>query len=152
MRALTYSTLIGLLLVATGLRPGEAFRLDRSDVDLVNGIFSIRESKFGKSRFGPESPVATNRNARSRWAGIPTKAFTQKARVRDAPKVYKPRARSLLDDGLFQPTIAQVRLVYKTMPLTVSRLSFRTSKTLQNTYHLIHPIAFMTGQIGSTDF
>jgi site-specific recombinase XerD len=52
MRALTYSTLIGLL-VATGLRPGEAFRLDRTDVDLVSGILSIRESKFGKSRFVP---------------------------------------------------------------------------------------------------
>ncbi|SAL07523.1 integrase family protein [Caballeronia calidae] len=46
MRALTYSTLIGLL-AATGLRPGEALRLDRSDVDLVSGILSIRESKFG---------------------------------------------------------------------------------------------------------
>lgn len=52
LRALTYSTLIGLL-VATGLRPGEAIRLDRSDVDLVNGILAIRESKFGKSRFVP---------------------------------------------------------------------------------------------------
>ncbi|MEM5439370.1 tyrosine-type recombinase/integrase [Paraburkholderia diazotrophica] len=52
MRALTYSTLIGLL-VATSLRPGEALRLDRSDVDLVSGILSIRESKFGKSRFVP---------------------------------------------------------------------------------------------------
>jgi len=52
MRALTYSTLIGLL-VASGLRPSEAIGLDRSDVDLVNGILSIRESKFGKSRFVP---------------------------------------------------------------------------------------------------
>ncbi len=52
LRALTYSTLIGLL-VATGLRPGEAIRLDRCDVDLVNGILAIRESKFGKSRFVP---------------------------------------------------------------------------------------------------
>jgi len=52
LRALTYSTLIGLL-VATGLRPGEAFALDRSDVDLVSGILSIRETKFGKSRFVP---------------------------------------------------------------------------------------------------
>jgi len=52
IRALTYSTLIGLL-VATGLRPSEAIGLDRSDVDLVNGILSIRESKFGKSRFVP---------------------------------------------------------------------------------------------------
>jgi integrase len=52
MRALSYSTLIGLL-VATGLRPGEALRLNRSDVDLVSGILSIRESKLGKSRFVP---------------------------------------------------------------------------------------------------
>ena len=52
LRALTYTTLIGLL-VATGLRPGEALALDNSDVDLNNGILSIRQSKFGKSRFVP---------------------------------------------------------------------------------------------------
>lgn len=52
IRALSYSTLIGLL-VATGLRPSEAIGLDRSDVDLVNGILLIRDSKFGKSRFVP---------------------------------------------------------------------------------------------------
>jgi site-specific recombinase XerD len=68
MRALTYSTLIGLL-VATGLRAGEAFRLDRSDVDLVNGILFIRDSKFGKSRFVPveeSARVALERYARMR--------------------------------------------------------------------------------------
>lgn len=52
LRALTYTTLIGLL-AATGLRPGEALALDNSDVDLNNGILSIRQSKFGKSRFVP---------------------------------------------------------------------------------------------------
>jgi integrase len=52
LRALTYTTLIGLL-ASTGLRPGEALALDRSDVDLENGILSIRETKFGKSRFVP---------------------------------------------------------------------------------------------------
>ena len=50
LRALTYMTLIGLL-SATGLRPGEALALDRADVDPQNGILTIRESKFGKSRF-----------------------------------------------------------------------------------------------------
>ncbi|WP_429345648.1 tyrosine-type recombinase/integrase [Paraburkholderia sp. GAS42] len=68
MRALTYSTLIGLL-VATGLRPGEALRLNRSDVDLVSGILSIRESKFGKSRFVPveeSTRAALERYAQSR--------------------------------------------------------------------------------------
>lgn len=68
MRALTYTTLIGLL-VATGLRPGEAIRLDRTDVDLVSGILSIRESKFGKSRFVPvdeSTRAALARYAQSR--------------------------------------------------------------------------------------
>lgn len=54
LRALTYTTLIGLL-TATGLRPGEALALDRSDVDLENGILAIRQTKFGKSRFAPVS-------------------------------------------------------------------------------------------------
>ena len=54
LRALTYTTLIGLL-TATGLRPGEALALDRSDVDLDSGILAIRQTKFGKSRFVPIS-------------------------------------------------------------------------------------------------
>jgi integrase len=53
-RALTHVTLIGLL-YATGLRPAEALALDRGDVNLDNGILSIRQSKFGKSRFVPVS-------------------------------------------------------------------------------------------------
>jgi len=52
LRAHTFTTLIGLL-ATTGLRPGEVLALARSDVDLQNSILSIRESKFGKSRFVP---------------------------------------------------------------------------------------------------
>lgn len=52
LRALTSVTLIGLL-ATTGLRPGEALALDESDVNLKNGILSIRQTKFGKSRFVP---------------------------------------------------------------------------------------------------
>jgi integrase len=52
LRALTYTTLIGLL-AATGLRPGEALALDILDVDLRNGVLTIRRTKFGKSRFVP---------------------------------------------------------------------------------------------------
>ncbi len=52
LRALTYSTLLGFL-ASTGLPPGDALALDRSDVDLANGILSIRQTKFGKSRFVP---------------------------------------------------------------------------------------------------
>lgn len=68
LRALTYSTLIGLL-SATGLRPGEALALDLADVDLSNGILSIRQTKFGRSRFVPvedSTRVALERYAQQR--------------------------------------------------------------------------------------
>jgi integrase/recombinase XerD len=49
IRAATWRTLIGLLAV-TGMRQGEACRLERDDVDLEAGTLVIRDSKFGKSR------------------------------------------------------------------------------------------------------
>jgi integrase/recombinase XerD len=52
LRAATYHTLIGLLAVS-GLRIGEAIKLDRGDVDWAEGVLLIRESKFGKSRLVP---------------------------------------------------------------------------------------------------
>ena len=53
LRQATYRTLIGLLSV-TGMRVGEAIRLDRDDVDLAHGVLTVRDTKFGKSR---ELPV-----------------------------------------------------------------------------------------------
>lgn len=52
LRSATYQTLIGLL-ATTGLRIGEALRLDRYDLDHSDGMLRIRESKFGKSRLVP---------------------------------------------------------------------------------------------------
>lgn len=49
LRVLTYRTLIPLLAV-TGMRIGEAIRLDRNDLDLEAGVITVRLSKFGKSR------------------------------------------------------------------------------------------------------
>ena len=49
LRAATFRTLIGLL-ACTGLRIGEALRLDRGDVDTARGLLTVRDSKFGKSR------------------------------------------------------------------------------------------------------
>ncbi len=57
LRAATYRTLIGLLAV-TGMRMGEACRLDRDDVDLPAGTIVIPDSKFGKSRLVPLHPTA----------------------------------------------------------------------------------------------
>lgn len=52
LRAATYHTLIGLL-TTSGLRIGEAIKLDRDDIDCTEGVLHIRESKFGKSRMVP---------------------------------------------------------------------------------------------------
>ncbi len=52
LRQATFRTLLGLL-AATGLRPGEALALDIDDVNLLDGVLTVRESKFGKSRFVP---------------------------------------------------------------------------------------------------
>lgn len=49
LQAATYQTLIGLFAV-TGLRLGEAIRLDRDDVDARQRLLRILHSKFGKSR------------------------------------------------------------------------------------------------------
>ena len=58
LRTATYQTLIGLLAV-TGMRVGEAIRLDRPDADLDGGVLTIRQSKFGKSRLVPLHPATT---------------------------------------------------------------------------------------------
>lgn len=49
LRVATFQTLIGLL-ACTGLRIGEAIRLDREDFDCANRLLIVRDSKFGKSR------------------------------------------------------------------------------------------------------
>jgi site-specific recombinase XerD len=48
----TYWTLFGLLL-ATGMRIGEALTLDNKDVDLKQGVITVRDTKLNKSRILP---------------------------------------------------------------------------------------------------
>lgn len=55
LHAATHNTVIGLLAV-TGMRLGEAIRLDRSDLDPAGGTLTIRDSKFAKSRQIPLHP------------------------------------------------------------------------------------------------
>jgi integrase/recombinase XerD len=69
LRQATYRTLIGMLVV-TGMRVGDAIRLDRDDVDLAHGVLTVRETKFGKSRELPVHPSTV-------------KTLREYARVRD---------------------------------------------------------------------
>jgi integrase/recombinase XerD len=57
-KADTLATMIGLL-AATGMRVGEAISLERDDVDLVEGVITIRHAKFGKSRALPVTRSTT---------------------------------------------------------------------------------------------
>ena len=67
-RPLTYATMLGLLSV-TAMRVSEVLNLDRDDVDLTHGVVTVRDSKFGKSRYLPvheSTAQALNRYARRR--------------------------------------------------------------------------------------
>jgi integrase/recombinase XerD len=58
LRAATYQTLLGLL-VACGMRVGEALALARDDVDLIDGLVTIRHAKFDRMRLVPLHPSVT---------------------------------------------------------------------------------------------
>ena len=59
LRAATHEALFGLLAVS-GLRVGEAIGLGRDDVDLTDGLLTIREAKFNRSRLVPLHPSTTD--------------------------------------------------------------------------------------------
>ncbi len=70
LRGSTYVALLGLLAV-TGLRISEALALTLKDVDLQQGLLTIRKTKFGKTRLVPLHPSASRalcRYARQRSA------------------------------------------------------------------------------------
>lgn len=58
LKAKTYATLIGLL-YTTGMRIGEAIRLNCSDINWPQGVLTIRHAKFNKSRQLPLHPSTT---------------------------------------------------------------------------------------------
>jgi len=79
IRALTYSTLFGLIAV-TGMRINEALSLDVDDVDLVTAVLTVQQGKFGKSRLLPVSDSTRARltsyaKERDRLLGAPSKPF-----------------------------------------------------------------------------
>lgn len=101
LRAATYETLIGLL-AASGLRIGEAIKLDRSDIDWAEGVLLIRESKFGKSRLVPLHPSAMQ-------------ALTEHAELRDE---LQPRPK----EPSFFVSLTRKRLSYAVVGQTFRRL------------------------------
>lgn len=105
LRSATYVTLIGLL-AATGLRIGEAIKLDRTDVDWSSGVLLIRESKFGKSRLVPVT--ATTLQALADYTRLrdqiqqrrrPPSFFTSRTRHRLCYQAVSQAFRTVIDDS-----------------------------------------------------
>jgi integrase/recombinase XerD len=67
LRAATYETVVGLLAV-TGMRSGEVLRLDRDHLDWDEGVLTVWNSKFQKSRALPLHP--TTMEALGRYARL----------------------------------------------------------------------------------
>jgi integrase len=75
LQAATLETIVGLLF-ATGLRVGEAIRLDNVDLDADGAVLSVRGSKNGRSRIVPIDPstveaLCSYMKVRTRLAGSP---------------------------------------------------------------------------------
>jgi integrase len=79
LSAATDTTLLCLIAV-TGMRVGEAIRLERRDLDQERGLLVIRGTKFGKSRelpLHPSTVEALGRYARSRDRLLPIQYSTR---------------------------------------------------------------------------
>jgi integrase len=100
-RSHTYRTLIGLL-ACTGMRVGETIHLDRLDLDPNEGIITVRDGKFGKSREVPLHPSTLD-------------ALLEYARHRDR-RFPHPKS------SAFFLSLAGTRLIYKNVHLTFLRL------------------------------
>lgn len=101
-RGRTLATLIGLL-ASTGLRSGEALRLDRADVDLASGVLTIRKTKFRKDRLVPVH--ATTRSALRQYARDRDTAFST---PKDCAFFLSSRGNRLSSPGL-QIAFAETR-------------------------------------------
>lgn len=110
LKAHTYATLFGLL-YTTGMRVGEAIRLQRADVDWRLGILTIHQTKFNKSRQIPLHPSTLA-------------ALREYAGCRDAA-VPCPR------DANFLVSLAGTQLHYKNVHLTFIRLLRATALNAQ---------------------
>ena len=102
LRAATCQTLTGLL-AATGMRVGEAIRLDRTDLDAGQGLLTIRDSKFGRSRQLPLHASVVQ-------------ALASYAEKRDC---YLPRPAS----PALLISLAGTRLIYKNVHRTFRQLA-----------------------------
>ena len=107
-RAATCQSLISLL-AASGVRIGEALSLDRGDLDGDQGMLTVRDAKFGKTRLVPLHPSVVG-------------ALTRYSALRDG---HHPRPAA---PALFLST-AGTRLLHSNVSLTFSQLTAQAGLT-----------------------
>ena len=118
LRAATFETLIGLLAV-TGMRPGEALRLDRCHVDVDTGVVNVLDSKFHHSRQLPLHPSTVEALTVYRRLPRPARARIRRSellRLGHRQPTSPPRPQPDL-----RPTVARRR------PRTVGRVGTTSS-------------------------
>lgn len=136
LRSLTLATLVGLL-ASTGLRPGEALALDVCDVNLQDGVLSIRRTKFGKSRFVPVHDsvrVALARYAERRDAILPrrqSRAFFVSRRGSRLVSHTVRRAFAVLSQGIGLRAAAAPRRLGRGPRLQDLRHTFATRRLIE---------------------
>jgi integrase len=108
LRAATYQTMNSLLAVS-GIRIGEAIAFDRGDLDAGEGMLTVRDTKFGKTRLVPLHPSTTA-------------ALIRYAALRDE---HHPRPAS---PALLLST-AGTRLLHSNIGLTFTRLAGQAGLT-----------------------
>jgi integrase len=127
LRAATYEALFGLIAV-TGMRRGEAIGLRRDDVNLENGVLTIREAKFGRSRLVPLQATAVE-------------ALRCYADRRDQ-RYPAPRAKSFFVSSI--GTALSPDPVNKTFVELTTAIGLRTATTRPRIHDLRHSFAVRT--------
>jgi len=132
LRNHTYYHLIGLL-ATTGMRSGEAVRLANSDVNFAEGLITIRESKFGKSRIVPLHPTTVKALASYKSR---RNAFLEKA---EAPRFFISESRGPISSphGSFREIRRAAGLAG--MEWNVRKHAFRTHRIFRPTEILAVP-------------
>lgn len=122
LRALTYETFFGLI-AGAGLRISEALNLATSDVDWSCGVLTIRNTKFGKTRYVPLHPStleALRRYVRARDRLVPDRdaaalfvtehgSRLSESAVRDVYKRLRKRCPFRRESGQRLPRIHDLR-------------------------------------------
>ena len=124
LRALTYETLFGFLW-STGCRIGEAIALERDDVELTNGIVTVRQGKFGRSRLLPLQKSMTD-----------ALASYVASRDRLGPK---PRSAAFFVSSVGTPLVYQV--VWQTFDRLATATGLRTETKRPRVHDLRHSFA-----------